>query len=48
MNASALIDSFYEYRYDGGRRKDRILDGGNDMFDTGNRVIKFVQNIYLP
>ncbi|CAK8696819.1 uncharacterized protein LOC143468938 [Clavelina lepadiformis] len=38
MNASALIDSFYEYRYDGGRRKDRILDGGNDMFDTGNRI----------
>ena len=40
-----LVPNFYSYNYDGGNLN--IGDGGNDMYDTGNRVSRFCLDVLL-
>ena len=41
---SEIIPSFYRYLYDGSNSD--ILDGGNDMYDTGNQVSYLIKYCY--
>jgi len=35
---TTLLPNWYNYNYDVGTSNNYILDGGSDMFDTGNKV----------